>query len=114
MSTDCQYSPVSSQDSDLASADKQSYPSSDVYSPENDSTKLQQLLGDDPKLHEEKRYQEFVNTIRRNTLRIPGWPGPQTLEKTLKEKILLSFGYMLCLVPPLFFLGKNTRYALNI
>jgi hypothetical protein len=104
MSTNCQHSPISSRGSDLNLGDKQFYSSSVAFLSED---KLQQGLVDDHKPHKENDYQAFTNATTGGVLQIPNWPGPQTLEKTHTDRILTNLGYMLCLVPPLFFLGKE-------
>jgi hypothetical protein len=107
MSTNFQYGPVSSQDSDLDSRDNQSYSTRVISLPEDELDRLQQGLEDDNKPQKENDYQAFTNAVTGDILQIPNWPGPQTLEKTHMERILINLGYILCLVPPLFFLGKG-------
>jgi hypothetical protein len=78
-----------------------------VFSPKN-GPDPRQRVEDDRRPHEENKYQKFTNAVTGGILEIPDWPGPRILEKTRKETILLHLGYILCLVPPLFFLSKHT------
>jgi hypothetical protein len=108
MSTNCRYSHVSSQDSDLDSRGNQFYSTPVVSLPEDELDKLQEVSQDDHKPHKENSYQEFTNFMTSGILQIPNWPGPQILEKTRTESIVAGLGYILCLMPPLFFLSKDT------
>jgi hypothetical protein len=113
MSTNGRYSPVSSQDADLDSRDDQSFSTRVGPLPEDELGKLQQGLEDNRKPHKENDYHAFTNAVAGDIIQIPNWPGPQTLEKTRTERALLNLGYILCLVPPLFFLGKDTTCTMN-
>jgi hypothetical protein len=108
MSTNCRYSHVSSQDPDLESRDNQFYSTLVVSLPEDGLDKLQQGPQSDHEPHKENSYQEFTNIMTNGILQIPNWPGPQILEKTRTERIVAGLGYILCLIPPLFFLSKDT------
>ncbi|PVF95156.1 hypothetical protein CPB86DRAFT_788341 [Serendipita vermifera] len=103
MSTEWQYSPVSSQDVDLISRTKQSDSTESVGSPEDKQENLQSNREDDIKLYESTT-QTFTNVDVGDILQIPNWPGPQTLEVTRGESMLHRMGYALLLLPPLFFL----------
>jgi hypothetical protein len=107
MSTNWQYTPVSSHNLDLGSRDKQLYSTSEVYPPQNAPDQLHQGPDDDCKPYKENNYQSFTNAVIGDVFQIPDWPGPQTLERTHTEIIMINLGYMLCLVPPLVFLGKD-------
>jgi hypothetical protein len=107
MSTNWQYTSVPSQDLDLDSRYKQSDSTSEVYSPQNTPNRLHQGLDDDSKPNKENDYQSFTNTEIGDILQIPNWPGPRKLEKTLTESLLIDLGYVLCLVPPLFFFSRD-------
>ncbi|PVF95154.1 hypothetical protein CPB86DRAFT_788340 [Serendipita vermifera] len=93
MSTSWQYAPLSYQDSDSGSKYNQSYSSQYADASEYPSK-------DTSKLRREDTERTFTN----NTLHIPNWPGPQTLEKTRGEKTLYILGYILFLIPPICFL----------
>jgi hypothetical protein len=94
MSTNYQYTPVFSQDADLISEHKKSYLSRGISQGLDDG-------------RQENSYRVTTDTVKGDILEIPNWPGPQTLKKTRMESILVILGYILCLLPPIFFLCKN-------
>jgi hypothetical protein len=114
MSTNRQYRPLFSEDMDSAYGDKRSYPPSSLSLSRTDSDELQQGQNIGHKLHKRNIHQPVTDTMTGITFEIPNWPGPQTLEKTQMEMILGSLGYILCLVPPLFFLSKDIICASEI
>jgi hypothetical protein len=106
MSTNYQYAPVFPQGTDLIS---ESYPSRVLPLRQIEPDRVQQNLDDGRKAHKENSYRTAAtrDAGTGNILEIPNWPSPQTLEKTRMESTLISVGYILCLVPPLFFLCKG-------
>ncbi|PVG03890.1 hypothetical protein CPB86DRAFT_810426 [Serendipita vermifera] len=103
MSKNWQYVPISSQDADLISINDQLGPAQSTDFPENERKKLQSNQEHDP-LHKKDTSQMFTNAAVNGILEIPNWPGPQMFEVTRGQSILYSMGYMLFLIPPLFFL----------
>ncbi|CAG8574336.1 12546_t:CDS:10, partial [Acaulospora colombiana] len=105
MSTNWEYTSVSSRDVELVSRTKQLEPTSSGDSLGNEPGVPQP----DPKtslaLHKEDTTQtSFTNVDSRDVIEIPNWPGPQKLEATCGKRILNGIGYILFLVPPLIFL----------
>ncbi|PVF91265.1 hypothetical protein CPB86DRAFT_820625, partial [Serendipita vermifera] len=102
MSTNWQYTPVSSGDTGFILR--------------SEPTKSADTLGDEEEMsqlgrkgylksHKEDNSQTTsTNVDATDILEIPNWPNPQTLEVPRGESIVQNLGYILLLVPPLFFL----------
>ncbi|PVF90958.1 hypothetical protein CPB86DRAFT_820905, partial [Serendipita vermifera] len=105
MSTNSLDVPISPQDEVLIPRKQQPESTQSVDSFEHEREKSQSDRKDALTLHSQDSSQTFMNAdVLGDILQIPDWPGPQTLEATSRESILRNVGYVLFLVPPLFFL----------
>ncbi|PVF95158.1 hypothetical protein CPB86DRAFT_788342 [Serendipita vermifera] len=106
MSTNWQYTPVSSGDADSVSRNEQQEPTQSVDSLKDTQERSQPDWDNALKRHKEDASQTtFINATKGDTLQIPNWPEPRKLEVTRGKSILSNLGSILFLVPPLFFLG---------
>ncbi|PVF95159.1 hypothetical protein CPB86DRAFT_875906 [Serendipita vermifera] len=104
MSTNWQYTPVSSGDVDSVSREQQE-PTRSVYSHDDRQEKLQSSQEGNLKPHQGDTSQTtLANADKSDILEIPNWPEPRTLKITRGKSILHSVGNILSLIPPLFFL----------
>jgi hypothetical protein len=107
MSTNWHYAPVAFQDTDTFYKERQWGPTRSAYSLEDEQMKLQYPPDNDRKLYRGDTGLTMTNNVNRDPPPIPNWPGPQMLAITGGKRLLFILGYVLFLVPPLVFLGKD-------
>jgi hypothetical protein len=107
MSTNWKYAPVAFQDTDAVYTERQWNPAQGAYSYEDERMKLQYPPDNDRKLYREDSGPKMAKNVSNDAPPIPKWPGPQMLAITGGKRLLFILAYVLLLVPPLVFLGKD-------
>jgi hypothetical protein len=113
MSTNWKYAPVAFQDTDTVYTERQRGPTRSAHSLEDEQTKLQYPPDNDGKLYREDNGLTMPKNVNNDAPPIPKWPGPQMLAITGGKRLLFILAYMLLLVPPLVFLGKDKTSMLR-